>query len=157
VTIGENIRDQNSKLIQRYFEDVLSGGRLDVIVELMRPDLVFSIPTVPGGVRGIRQYQAFVRGLREAFPDAVFSPTRKIVEETRGAAFWTFRGTHRGPFLGVPATGKVVTDEGIDVFHFADGRVTDVWANEDAYGLMRQLGVLPAAESTSEPARRDEP
>jgi len=152
---AENVKDANAKIVRRYFEEVLSAGRMDVIVELIRPDFVFSIPTVPGGVRGIGPYQAFVRGLREAFPDAIFSPTRQIVEETRAAAYWTFRGTHLGPFLGVSATGKVVTDQGIDIFHFADGRVTDIWANEDAYGLMRQLGAIPAVEPGSEPVRGD--
>lgn len=51
--------------------------------------------------------------------------------------------THRGSFLSIPPTGKVVTDQGVDIFHFADGRIARIYAVEDAFGLLRQLGALP--------------
>jgi steroid delta-isomerase-like uncharacterized protein len=140
----DDTRERNRELVSRYFEEVLSAGRLETIDELMRPDFVFRIATIPDGVRGVEAYKDFVRTLRTAFPDGVFAPERMIAAETRAAARWTFKGTHQGPFLGVAPTGKTITDEGIDVFHVADGRITDIWANEDAFGLMKQLGAMPA-------------
>jgi steroid delta-isomerase-like uncharacterized protein len=140
-----NTREKNREVTRRCFEEVLSDGRLETIDEIMRPDVVFNIATIPDGVHGINAYKDFVRGLRVAFPDGVFSIDRQIIaEETRTAVYWSFKGTHKGPFLGVPPTGKVVTDQGIDIIHFASGKITDIWANEDAFGLMKQLGVIPA-------------
>jgi steroid delta-isomerase-like uncharacterized protein len=136
--------EQNRLTVQRYFDEILTQGRLNVIDELMRPDFVFRISTIPGGVNGIPAYKAFVAGLRTAFPDGVFSVDREIAEETSAAARWNFKGTHKGPFLGVPPTGKVMTDQGIDIFHFGSGKITDIWVNEDAFGLLKQLGVIPA-------------
>jgi steroid delta-isomerase-like uncharacterized protein len=140
----DDTRERNRQLVSRYFAEVLSRGRLETIDELMRSDLVFHISTIPDGVRGIDAYKDFVRTLRTAFPDGVFALERMIATETRAAARWTFKGTHRGPFLGVAPTGRTITDQGIDVFHLADGRITDIWANEDAFGLMKQLGSIPA-------------
>jgi steroid delta-isomerase-like uncharacterized protein len=140
----DDVQGHNRQLVTRYFEEVLSAGRLETIDELMRADFVFNITTIPGGVHGIAAYKDFVRGLRTAFPDGVFSAERLIAVADKAAARWTFKGTHRGPFLGVAPTGRVVTDEGIDIFHIAGGRITDIWANEDAFGLMKQLGAIPA-------------
>jgi steroid delta-isomerase-like uncharacterized protein len=142
--MADDDRERNRQMVSRYFAEVLSAGRLETIDELMRPDFVFNIPTIPGGVHGIDAYKEFVRTLRTAFPDGVFAAEQVIAVDTRAAARWTFKGTHRGPFLGVAPTGRVVTDYGIDVFHFAGGQITDIWANEDAFGLMRQLGAIPA-------------
>lgn len=140
----EDPKERNRSLVSRYFDEILSAGRLEVIDALMRPDFVFHIATIPEGVHGIDAYKEFVQNLRVAFPDAVFVPERQIAEETRAAARWTFTGTHQGYFLGVAPTQRFVTDQGIDIFHFADGYITDIWANEDAFGLLKQLGAIPA-------------
>ena len=139
-------KEANAQMVQRYFTEVLSSASLDKawnsIDELMRPDFVFRISTIPRGVRGIQAYKEFLRGLKTAFPDGVFSIDKHMAETTRAAARWNFRGTHSGEFLGVPPTKKVITDQGIDIFHFAGGKITDIWANEDAFGLQKQLGVF---------------
>jgi steroid delta-isomerase-like uncharacterized protein len=144
-TTASETTERNHQLTRRYFAEVLTQGKLDVINELMRSDFVFRISTIPGGVRGIDAYKGFVTGLRTAFPDGVFSIDRLIAEESRAAARWNFRGTHKGPFLGVAPTGKVMTDQGIDIFHIAGGKITDIWVNEDAFGLLKQLGVIPSS------------
>jgi predicted ester cyclase len=53
--------------------------------------------------------------------------------------------THTGDFFGIPPTGKRVSIDGIHILRIADGRVAEHWGNNDDLGLMRQLGVIPAA------------
>jgi steroid delta-isomerase-like uncharacterized protein len=139
--------EQSRELCRRYFEDVLTKGDLAQIDALMAPDVAFYIPTIPGGVHGRDGVRQFVRTLRAAFPDGAFvpEPGAVIAEGDKAAARWKFRGTHRGEFLGIPPTGKAVTDEGIDVFHIAGGQIARIYAVEDAFGLLKQLGALPAA------------
>ena len=56
-----------------------------------------------------------------------------------------YTGTHQGAFMGMPATGKHVDVQLMDMFLFgADGRVHEHWGVMDALGLMQQLGVMPA-------------
>ena len=52
-------------------------------------------------------------------------------------------GTHQGPFLGIAPTGKRIRVTGIDIVRFQNGRITDLWYNEDTFGLYEQLGVSP--------------
>jgi predicted ester cyclase len=57
---------------------------------------------------------------------------------------WTFRGTHRGEFAGIPATGKAVSMSVTTIYRISDGQVVDLWENYDALGLLQQLGAVPA-------------
>ena len=54
----------------------------------------------------------------------------------------TLRGTHLGPWMGIPPTGKVIDIEVIDILAVRDGKITDHWNLVDRLGLMQQMGVL---------------
>jgi predicted ester cyclase len=41
-------------------------------------------------------------------------------------------------------SGKAVTVTGLKMYRVADGRVVEFWGETDLYGLMRQLGKVPA-------------
>jgi predicted ester cyclase len=56
------------------------------------------------------------------------------------------RGTHNGPLMGIPATGKPVTVGGIDVFRIAGGQIVELWQHFDQVGMLQQLGVIPTPE-----------
>ena len=56
---------------------------------------------------------------------------------------FTARGTHRGELLGIPATGKSVTFQGIIVDRLRDGKIVDRHEIVDALGLFQHLGVGP--------------
>ncbi|HEY7030438.1 MAG TPA: ester cyclase [Thermomicrobiales bacterium] len=62
---------------------------------------------------------------------------------------WTLRGTHLGEFRGVPPSGAEVTYTGISIFRIECGRIVETWDEADLYGLLQQIGGLPA---TGEPA-----
>jgi predicted ester cyclase len=53
-------------------------------------------------------------------------------------------GTHRGTFIGVPATGRGVLVRRIDVFSVVGGKIVDVLHNFDLVGLMPQIGAFPS-------------
>lgn len=65
------------------------------------------------------------------------------------AVRWTGTGTHKGDFMGIPATGKHVSVTGITVDTFKDGKVVESWTNYDALGLLHQLGVVPALQTST--------
>ena len=57
---------------------------------------------------------------------------------------FTMTGTHRGPFLGVPATGRPYSLGGITMMRFSGDRVVERWSNADMLGLLVQIGAIPA-------------
>lgn len=50
--------------------------------------------------------------------------------------------THDGPYVGIPATGRKVTMDVMDFYHFDDaGLITENWLPFDILGVAHQLGV----------------
>jgi predicted ester cyclase len=92
---------------------------------------------IGSGVAGLRN---FYRQLAEAFPDGRIETEDVIAEGQRLAHRYTFYGTHRGQYLGFPATTKVVMSSGQAIHHFKAGKSIEVWASGDALGLLIQIG-----------------
>jgi steroid delta-isomerase-like uncharacterized protein len=131
--------EQNIAMAHRYFEEVMSQGKLEVLTEIMTPDFQFIIPTQPAPIAGYEQMSGFVQYLRNAFPDIKFTVEREIAEFNKVAMRWTITGTHEGEFLGMPATGNKISDYGVDIFTFEGGKIKIVHVNENDFGLFQQL------------------
>ena len=56
---------------------------------------------------------------------------------------FTLRGTHRGEFFGIPATGKQISVKGMVVDRVVGGKMVDSRILMDELSMMRQLGVVP--------------
>jgi len=70
-----------------------------------------------------------------------------VAEADAVAAFVSYRGTHTGPFMGHPPTGKAVQVTGMDIMRYHDGRVVELWSQFDDLGLLQQLGLITGPES----------
>jgi predicted ester cyclase len=64
---------------------------------------------------------------------------------TRGV----FAGTHRGDFMGIPATGRKVSIKYLDIWRLENGKAKENWVQMDMLGMMQQLGVIPAPEQAT--------
>ncbi len=89
------------------------------------------------GVQGM--FAAYYR----AFPDLTITPDDVIVTGERVALFWTARGTHQGPILNIPASGRQVETRGVNRLALRDGQVCETLTIWDVAGMLRGLGLLP--------------
>jgi predicted ester cyclase len=80
---------------------------------------------------------------RTAFTDLTATIEDMIAEGDKVAYRLTFRGTHQGELMGMPATGKHVTYTGIGIDTVVNGTITDMWLNFETLGMLQQLGVVP--------------
>ncbi len=85
-------------------------------------------------------WAGFMMAFTTAFPDARISVDECIAEGNSVVSRWTLKGTHRGEFQGVAATGRSVSFTGIEVNRVAGGRIEEHWAQFDLVGLMGQIG-----------------
>ena len=51
----------------------------------------------------------------------------------------TYTGTHQGEFVGIPATGKQTTTNGVDFFRMQDGKQAEHWGGPDMFSFLVQL------------------
>lgn len=108
--------------------------------EIVAPD--FASDAV-SAVRGAEAVKAIVLPVREAFPDLHHTIHELVAEDDLVAVRWTMKGTHRGAFSGLPATGKPVAFSAISIYRFKDGKIAELWAQVDRLGLLQQLGAVP--------------
>ena len=106
---------------------------------------MFYAPIVPDGIHGVEAYRrSVIETLLAAFPDLRLVPGEAICQGDRVAMQFTMSGTHRGPFAGIPPTGKRFAIPGVAVGRVVVGRIEELRGVFDGLGMMQQLGVLPA-------------
>ena len=128
-------------IIKKIFEEVLNNNNLSAADEILHPEYTnYSIPVHEKGPEGFKQV---IGMFRNAFPDMHITLEDIITEgdkiATRG--YWT--GTHKGDFMGIPATGKSVKVPYIDIWNAENGKLKENWVQMDMISCMQQLGVMP--------------
>ena len=142
-----SVEDDNKALVQRIYDEVFSAGKIEVIDELVAPDVIEheEMPGLSPDREGVKQ---FVRMLREAFPDLRFAPQDVIAAGDRVVARIRITGTHRGEFAGIAATNHSVDVEAIDIMRVQGGKLVEHWGITDQFRMMQQLGVIPEEPPT---------
>ena len=123
--------------------DLINAGDIDGFGELLAEDFVEheEMPGLEPSKEGVKQlFQMY----RAAFPDLRMEPQDVLVSGNKAVARVRATGTHQGEFLGMPATGKSVDVQLIDITRFGDdGLAREHWGVFDALALMQQLGAIP--------------
>ena len=133
-----SLQEDNKAVVRRWVEEFKNRGDEAASDELRSPDFVnHSAP--PGAPDGPDAGKRAFRAMRAAFPDLHVTIEDQLAEGDRVVTRQTFAGTHRGEWLGVPATGRAVSWAVIDVVRLVDGRLVDHWAVADLHGLLGQL------------------
>jgi len=86
-------------------------------------------------------WREFLGVFLEGFPDLHLEVQEAAADEGMTAQRILFTGTHTGPFLGLPATGRKVRFYAIEINRMADGKVAEHWFQMDALMLFGQLGL----------------
>jgi steroid delta-isomerase-like uncharacterized protein len=132
-----------NKELVRAFVDAWNTRDLDRFDDLMSESCRLmvggsSIGCSPAATRAIAEH--WLAG----FPDYRFELLDVIAEGDKVVARMPFSGTHTGPVLDIPATGRSVHVSEIVIFRIADGRIAEAWEEYDELGMRRQLGALGA-------------
>ncbi|MDQ0582931.1 ester cyclase [Streptomyces rishiriensis] len=142
------VRDEQlyAATARRFFETVGMRGELPPLDGLMAEEYRDHNPANEQDTVGMDAMRRDVGMWRSGF-DFAFSVDDQIEQGDRVCNRWTWRGTHRGDFMGLPATGKQVTMTGMTIFRCReDGKIVEAWWEYDLLGLMEQLGALDALE-----------
>lgn len=137
---------ENAALGCQWFEQVWNQQRLGAIDELADPACRAHGHAPDDEVIGLPQFKEFARNLIAAFPDVNITVEETISEGDRSVLRWVARMTHRGDFMGIPATGKHLVVRGISILRFAGGKIVEAWDNWDQLGLLTKLGALPQVD-----------
>jgi len=133
----ESLLAANKELVRRQTEEVWSKGNIAIIDEIHAPDFVGHFPFGESG--GREELKQRVALHRAAFPDWTEQIEEFIAEGDRIVIRFTSRGTHRGEFRGISATGRSVRISEVAIYRIADGRIAEQWVFPDVGSLLAQL------------------
>jgi len=131
----------NIEIITR-FEHAFRGSDQATIDELCDPSLVDHNPA-PDQEPTLSGFKQKVAGYTASFPDLEEDLQDIVASGDTVATRWVVTGSLRQEFMGIPAAGQRIRVEGMNFYRLKEGRVTDIWAQSDALGMMQQLGAMP--------------
>ena len=105
--------EANETVVRRLMEEVLNRGQTGLLAELVAADHVGHDPL--GDHYGPEGLRIVIAEHRAAFPDLRVTVEDIVAEGDKVVRRFTLRGTHGGPFMGIPATGRAVTAAGIAI------------------------------------------
>lgn len=114
-------------LVRRLIDEVMNGGRLQVLSELYSVDMAAAA-------------RRWIGPFREAFPDVHMKIVTLVAEGDTVAARFRCSGTHLGAWRGRAPTGRTFRNvDEVYFFTIRDGRIASAWGLEDNDRRRRQL------------------
>ena len=135
--------EENKRFIERFVEETINKKNLDAIDEFVADDFVERVP-FPGQGPGRGGLKQAIGLFLSAFPDIHWILTEQIAEEETVVSRFTWTGTHRGEFLGIPPTGKRAEVWGVVMDVVTNGKLRESRIIMDTLGLLQQLGAVPS-------------
>lgn len=142
-TGGLNLSEsQNVATLERFVDEVINQGRYEAADELVQEDFI-ELDPLPGQQQGREGLKGVIRMMRAGFPDIHWVVEETIASGDKVVSRFKWTGTHRGDFLGIPASGRKVVVPGVVIDRLRNGKMADSRILMDTMGMMQQLGVIP--------------
>jgi predicted ester cyclase len=122
--------------------EAINTGNLALLDKFVAPGYVEHSE----GFQGVEPFKQQVAAFRAAFPDLRVTIDDLMVDGDRFASRTTVTGTHTGDLMGMPATGRHISVEAVDIGRIEDGQAKDRWGGLNMYSMLTQLGVIPAPQ-----------
>jgi len=123
--------------------EAINTGNLAMLDELVAPDYTEHSE----GFQGVEPFKQQLAAFRAAFPDLrVTVEDVLLADGGRFASRTTVTGTHTGDLMGMPATGRHISVEAVDIGRVENGRAKERWGGLNMYSMLTQLGAIPAPQ-----------
>ena len=133
----------NERVVEAFLQDVVNGHNGDHAINYLNPDMQWSGGTV-GTVTGSANVAGLFAGVVAAFPDAHITINDIFAQGDQVVVRVVVSGTQEGAILGIPASGRFVQWDGVDVYRLSDGKISNIWAGDDWTAILNDTGTFKA-------------
>ena len=133
----------NERVVEAFLQDVINEHHGNDVAGYLTPDMVWYGGTV-GAVAGRANVAGLFASVVAAFPDShitfddIFGQGDQVVVRV------VVSGTQEGAILGIPASGRFVQWDGVDVYRLSDGKISNIWAGDDWTAILNDTGTFKA-------------
>jgi predicted ester cyclase len=131
--------EANKALVRTYNQTVFNDHHTDRAAEFLARDVTWHGGTL-GTMDGVDHVAAMVRGIIAALPDLTATEQDIIAEGDTVAVRYVVEATHTGDLLGIPATGRRVRWDAVDVYRVGNGTIVEEWVGDDLLAILVNLG-----------------
>ena len=154
----EVITDEQAKALLDNAQKAYSESDLALIEKVWAPEYVLHDPSLPQGLVGLDALRKEITERSKPFPDKKLTFEGTFVKRDKIVAFFTWTGTHSGPFAlpaggELAATGKPIRFSGVYIGRVANGKLAEDWFFYNLLDMLQPLGftlVPPQVPSTQE-------
>lgn len=129
------------KELAHKYAEALNAGETDRFDDFIADDYINHNPYVKPGLRGVKE---FFENWMQSFPDTEVTVEDVLADGDTLVGRFTYRATHQGEFLGLPATGRSIRMRSIDIWRVRDGRFVEHWDELNLLEIMQRLGAITA-------------
>ena len=133
----------NERVVEAFLQDVINEHNGDHAINYLNPDMQWSGGTV-GTVTGSANVAGLFASVVAAFPDAHITINDIFAQGDQVVVRVVVSGTQEGPILGIPASGRFVQWDGVDVYRLSDGKISNIWAGDDWTAILNDTGTFKA-------------
>ena len=133
----------NERLVEAFLQDVINEHHGDHAAGYLNPDMQWSGGTV-GTVTGSANVAGLFAGVVAAFPDAHITIDDIFGQGAQVVVRVVVSGTQQGAILGIPASGRHVQWDGVDVYRLSHGKISNIWAGDDWTAILNDTGTYKA-------------
>jgi steroid delta-isomerase-like uncharacterized protein len=133
----------NERVVEAFLQDVINEHHGDHAANYLNPGMQWSGGTV-GTVTGSASVAGLFAGVVAAFPDAHITINDIFAQGDQVVVRVVVSGTQEGAILGIPASGRFVQWDGVDVYRLSDGKISNIWAGDDWTAILNDTGTFKA-------------
>lgn len=133
--------EENKKFMNSFIEEVINKQNLNAANNLVSEDFTEHVP-FPGQGPGREGLKFALNSMFLGFPDMKWTVDEQIAEGEKVVSRFTWTGTHKGEFMGIPPTNKRVKVWGVVIDVVRNGLFSESRIIMDSVGLLQQLGVM---------------
>jgi steroid delta-isomerase-like uncharacterized protein len=133
----------NERVVEAFLQDVINEHNGDHAANYLNPDMQWSGGTV-GTVTGSANVAGLFASVVAAFPDAHITINDIFAQGDQVVVRVVVSGTQEGAILGIPASGRFVQWDGVDVYRLSDGKISNIWAGDDWTAILNDTGTFKA-------------
>jgi predicted ester cyclase len=133
----------NEHVVEAFLQDVINEHHGDHAAGYLNPGMQWSGGTV-GTITGRANVAGLFAGVVAAFPDAHITLDDIFGQGDQVVVRVVVSGTQEGAILGIPASGRQVQWDGVDVYRLSHGKISNIWAGDDWTAILNDTGTYKA-------------
>ena len=134
--------NQREAIARRFVAEVFSGSDPERARDYFTDEIAWHGGAL-GTITGVDNVVPVLGGFIGALSGIDATVQDAIASDDLVALRLVVTGTHTGNLLGVPATGRPVRWDAVDIYRVTDdGRISEQWAFEDLAAILSQVGAV---------------